>query len=81
MKWRGGLREKIEKLGACGYVPSQLATNLKSFKFIGDSAAHRLEVPEPEDLKLAIEVMEELLTFFYSLDGKAQCLLERIQER
>jgi len=76
-----GLGEKIDKLGACGYVSSQLATNLKSFKFIGDSAAHRLEVPEPEDLKLALEVIEELLTFFYSLDWKAQCLLERIQER
>jgi hypothetical protein len=76
-----GLGEKIDKLGEHGYVPSQIANSLKSFKIIGDSAAYRLEVPEPEDLKLAIEVMEGLLTFLYSLDWKAQCLSERIQER
>lgn len=74
-----GLEEKIDKLGEYGHVPSNIAQSLKSFKFIGDSAAHGLEVPEAEDLKLAIEVMEELLAFLYSLGYKAQSLLERIQ--
>jgi len=75
-----GLEKKIDKLGECGYVPVDIAQSMKSFKFIGDNAAHRLEVPEVEDLKLAVEVMEELLTFLYSLDYKAQHLLERVQQ-
>jgi hypothetical protein len=74
-----GLEKKISKLGEYGHVPVDIARSMKSFKFIGDNAAHRLEVPEEEDLKLAIEVMEELLTSLYSLDYKAQCLLDRIQ--
>jgi hypothetical protein len=76
-----GLGEKIDKLGEYGHVPSAIAQSLKSFKFIGDSAAHELDVPEPEVLKLAIEVMEELLTFLYSLGIKSQYLLERVQDR
>jgi hypothetical protein len=72
-----GLEKKIDKLGEYGHVPIDIARSMKSFKFIGDNAAHRLEVPE-EDLKLAIEVMEEILTSLYSLDYKAQCLLDRI---
>jgi hypothetical protein len=75
-----GLEKKIDKLGEYGHVPVDIARSIKSFKFIGDSAAHRLEVPEEEDLVLAIEVMEELLTSLYSLDYKAQYLLDRIQE-
>jgi hypothetical protein len=78
MAW--GLEKKIDKLGERGHVPVDIARSMKSFKFIGDSAAHRLEVPEVEDLELAIEVMEELLTFLYSLDYKAQHLLERVQQ-
>lgn len=75
-----GLEKKIDKLGERGHVPADIARSMKSFKFIGDNAAHRLEVPEVEDLKLAIEVMEELLTFLYSLDYKAQHLLDRVQQ-
>jgi hypothetical protein len=76
-----GLEGKISKLGEYGHVPDSTAQSLKSFKFIGDSAAHRLEVPDLEDLRLAVEVIEELLTFLYSLDYKAQGLFTRIQQR
>ncbi len=78
MAW--GLDKKIDKLGETQNVPASIAKNLKSFKFIGDDAAHRLEVPEPEDLRLSIEVMEELMTFLYSLDYKAQFLFEQIKK-
>lgn len=76
-----GLEKKIDKLGESGYIPVDIAKSLRSFKFIGDDAAHRFEVPEIEDIKLAIEVMEDLLTFLYSLDYKAQSLLERVQRK
>ena len=41
---------------------------------MGNVAAHELEAPNREDLKLAIEVIEDLLNFLYELDYKAQQL-------
>jgi Domain of unknown function (DUF4145) len=75
-----GLEGKINKLSEYQHLPHHITQNLKSFKFIGDGGAHRLEGQEPEQLKLAIEVMEDLLNFLYALASKSQSLLEWIKD-
>lgn len=75
-----GLESKLGKLDELGLLPPNVVESLFSFKFIGDDAAHRLEPASQEELKLSIEVMEDLLSFLYEaeflLASKAQRLGE-----
>lgn len=41
---------------------------------MGNEALHRLTPPSRQDLRLAIEIIEDLLNFLYELDYKAQRL-------
>jgi hypothetical protein len=65
-----GLEAKLGKLGEKGLMPNNIVDSLYSFKFIGDDAAHRLEAPSQQELKLAIDVMEDLLNFLYEMEYK-----------
>jgi hypothetical protein len=75
-----GLKGKLAELEKRQHIPAGIVKKLESFKFMGDGAAHRLEVPDREDLKLAIEVMEGLLSFLYDLKDKAGFLLEQVSK-
>jgi hypothetical protein len=75
-----GLKGKLAELEKRQHIPAAIVKKLESFKFIGDGAAHRLEVTDKEDLKLAIEVMEGLLGFLYDLEDKAGFLLARVSQ-
>ena len=68
------LKEKIDNLNTL--LPQNIVTNLHSFRFIGNEAVHELEVPDTYDLRLAIEVSEDLLNFLYELDYKSSRLME-----
>jgi hypothetical protein len=68
------LYTKISGLEA--YLPSNIVKSLHRFRFMGNEAAHELQAPSESDLRLAIEVMEDLLNFLYELDYKARSLLE-----
>jgi len=63
---KGNLEQKIDKLES--YVPKNIVENLHSFRFIGNEAAHELEIPQHYELRLAIEVIEDLLNFLYDLE-------------
>lgn len=65
----GNLEEKINRMTAI--LPQNIVSSLHGFRFMGNQAVHELEVPGIEDLKLAIEVSEDLLNFLYELDYKA----------
>jgi hypothetical protein len=75
-----GLEGKLKELERRQHLPLNIVKSLRSFKFIGDDAAHRLEAASIDDLKLAIEVMEDLLSFLYSLDAKADFLFRQIKK-
>jgi Domain of unknown function (DUF4145) len=63
------LKIKIEGLNK--FFPSKnIVKNLHHFRFIGNQALHELVAPKTEDIKLAIEVMEDLMNFLYELDYK-----------
>ena len=47
----------------------------------GNQAVHQLEAPNPNDARLAIEVMEDLLNFLYELDYKASRLRKSSRAR
>jgi len=76
-----GFEPKLAKLKDRKLLPPHIVDCLHSFKFIGDSAAHRLEAPSKEELGLAIDVIEDLLNFLYELEyslaSKAKQLAEK----
>ena len=71
----GMLHQKIDKLD--GYLPPNIVQSLHGFRFMGNEAAHNLQAPKLEELRLAIEVMEDLLNFLYELDYKARMLPQK----
>ena len=66
------LREKIDNMVTI--LPQNIVSNLHSIRFIGNEAAHELSSPSTDELRLAIELCEDLLNFLYELDYKARRL-------
>jgi hypothetical protein len=66
------LEERINALVTL--LPQNIVTGLHGFRFMGNEALHELTPPEPDDLRLAIEISEDLLNFLYELDYKANQL-------
>lgn len=54
-----------------------IVANLHGFRFMGNIALHELAAPKKDDLKVAIEVSEDLLNFLYELDYKASLLPQK----
>lgn len=74
------LREKIENLQPL--LPNKnIIKNLHHFRFTGNKAVHELKAPDREGTKLAIEVIEDLLNFFYELDYKVTRLRKSAKKR
>jgi hypothetical protein len=59
------LEDKIEGLKLL--LPEDLVHNLHQFRFMGNEAAHALEVPSQHTLRIAIELIEDILIYFYKL--------------
>lgn len=66
------IEEKIN--GMASILPQNIVTNLHSIRFIGNLAAHELAAPDSTELRLAIEICEDLLNYLYELDYKASYL-------
>lgn len=70
------LTKKIRKLEERGTIPSGIIEGLKSIKFFGDDAAHRLNATNNHTILLSIELLEALLTQLYEakfdLEKKAE---------
>lgn len=76
---RGKLHQKINALKKV--LPDNIVDNLHSFRFMGNEAVHDLTLPGQDDLRLAIEISEDLLNYLYELDYKARRLTLARQER
>jgi Domain of unknown function (DUF4145) len=69
------LKAKIDGLKAI--LPNKnIIRNLHHFRFMGNDAVHELAAPKPNELALAIDVIEDLLNFLYEMDYKASQLRE-----
>ena len=58
--------------GLIDLVPMGIVENLHSLRFLGNQALHELEKPEEPELKLALQVLEDILNIVYDLDYRAQ---------
>jgi len=72
---KGSLSKKIDQMDQ--YLPSNIVKSLHSFRFMGNLAAHELQPSSERELRIAIDVMEDLLNFLYELDYKAQRLPQK----
>ena len=70
------LKQRIDKLN--DLLPSNIVENLHAFRFIGNTAVHELTAPSQQDLRLALEICEDLLNFLYELDYKTSQLRESV---
>jgi hypothetical protein len=66
------LEKRIDNLTSL--LPANLVSNLHTFRFNGNDAAHELESPPDFELRTALDVMEDILNFLYALDYKASTL-------
>lgn len=62
----------LEKMidGLAQVLPENIVKNLHSLRFMGNSATHELTPPSHYELRLAIEICEDLLNYLYELDYK-----------
>lgn len=70
------LEKKIDALEA--HLPKTIVANLHGFRFMGNEALHELTAPKRDELKIAIEVSEDLLNLLYELDYKASLLPKKV---
>jgi hypothetical protein len=71
----GNLSSQIDQLDQ--YLPTNIVKNIHGFRFMGNLAAHELEAPNERELRLAIEVMEDILNILYELDYKSARLWQK----
>lgn len=75
-----GRNLKIQINGLKDILPSHIVDSLHAFRFIGNQAVHELNAPNPLDLRLAIEICEDLLNFLYELEYKVSELHDSVNE-
>jgi hypothetical protein len=68
------LQGKIGGLFEKSLLTKQHANILHEHRFLGNEAAHELDMPSREELKLAIDIIEHTLQNIYELQYKAQDL-------
>ena len=64
--------------GMTAVLPPAIVKNLHGFRFIGNDAVHQLKVPAAFELRLALDVIEDILNFLYALDYKVS-MLEKLK--
>jgi hypothetical protein len=62
-------------------LPDSLVDSLHSLRFMGNEAVHDLEAPPIEEIRLALDIEEDLLNYLYDLDYKASQLAKVRAER
>jgi Domain of unknown function (DUF4145) len=68
------LEVKIDSMKT--FLPENIVKNLHAFRFAGNEAVHELEAPPDYELGSALDVIEDVLDFLYSLDYKASTLAQ-----
>ncbi len=58
-------------------LPESLVQNLHSLRYLGNDALHELKPPAMSDLRLGLEILGDLMNYFYDLDYKASSLASR----
>jgi hypothetical protein len=78
---RNNLEGKIAGLCEKGILTQGNATILHEHRFLGNEAVHELNQPSPDELALAIDIMEHTLDALYEMPDKAEQLRRIKAER
>lgn len=71
---RGDLKEKIDDLVEKGILTAANAAVLHQTRFLGNSLAHEMIEPRDEELGVAFDIVEGLLSNIYIIPQKAEML-------
>lgn len=74
------LSGRINALATKGLISAKEAGRLHSIRFLGNDAAHDIEVPLGRSLEAALLIVEHLITTVYILDRESNGALERLIE-
>jgi len=77
---RSKLQDKINAMAKAGLLTESHAETLHEHRLLGNEALHELQAPTPEELKLAIEILEHTLENLYELPDKTT-RLQRMRRR
>ena len=78
---RGNLQGKINGLAERGFITANQALNLHKIRFLGNDAAHQLDIPTAEVVSHAIDIVEHLLNQVYEQPAIAKELSARKRPR
>lgn len=73
--------DRIDELSQSKLLSSKTAKALHIHRFVGNFALHRLEMPEKDELKTAIEIVEHTLVELFELPIKENNLSKMITAR
>ncbi|MBK9005733.1 MAG: DUF4145 domain-containing protein [Anaerolineae bacterium] len=62
-------------------IPPEIVKNLHSFRFLGNQALHELEIPIESDLRIALDVIEDIMNVVYELNFKSKYLFQRTSKK
>lgn len=78
LKVKGGnLEEKINALKENGILSNKYAETLHELRFMGNEALHKLDTPEDDELKVAIDILEHTIVAIYEIDRKKDEIISR----
>lgn len=75
------LKNKIDGLSQSGLISRELGESLKIHKFLGDSALHRLDIPDKKELESAINLIELTMETLFDVPDRHQRLKELVTRR
>ena len=68
------LEKRIDKLFKEGHVSNADKKRLHAIRFLGNDAAHQIIEPSEQDIRVALEIVENLLNSVFILEQRAQTL-------
>ena len=74
---RDNLEGKINGLAEKSFISARQANNLHEVRFLGNDAAHQLDLPTPDVVGHALDIVEHLMDQVYEQPAKAKALASR----
>jgi hypothetical protein len=76
-----GLQKKLNLLKDRKILPENVVEGLSVFKFMGDNAAHHLEISDKQTIKLALEVIEDVLNGLFEVNYRLTLNARMLKDR
>lgn len=77
----GNLSVRINKLVTAGHISKGDAERLHGIRFMGNDAAHEIKSPKRQSLKVALKIVEHMLSSVYILEKESEGHLETVTSK